>query len=156
MPPCIFSTMGKIGRVGTPFSFPTLPTGKKTASDVQIPTGKHSHPPLSRRAKASLLTALLQVPKMMDPLGIATDIKNTLSSAIADLWADLVTVTERLTTAEQSVQHHEGTITDLQQIPIHYNYHLIVMQRHLEDFNSRGHRQNSCVRRISETSGKTS
>lgn len=81
---------------------------------------------------------------------IAADIKNTLSSAITDLRADFLALSDRLSHTERAEAKRDRAVERLTTTVTSHATHLILMNRHLEDLDNRGRRQIIRVRGIPE------
>lgn len=82
---------------------------------------------------------------------IAADIKSSFSAAMTDLKSSLLVLNERVSTAEMNGKHRDKAINRLDRISTSHTNHLIDMNRHLEDLDNRGRRNNIRVRGIPET-----
>lgn len=79
------------------------------------------------------------------------DIKNTFSSAITELKADLLALTEKMVIAERTGHRKDRAISRLESMSEILTSQLIAVNRHLEDLDYRGRRHNLRVRGIPET-----
>lgn len=76
-----------------------------------------------------------------DMSGFATDIKSTFSAAITDLKENLLA--EQLTSAEAAGKHREKAKKKrLETVTASHSLHFIEINRHLEDLDNRGCRNN--------------
>lgn len=81
---------------------------------------------------------------------IAADIKNTFSSAITDLKADLLALSDHLSHTERVEAKRDRAVERLASTVSSNATLLILINRHLEDLDNRGQRQNIRVRGIPE------
>lgn len=81
---------------------------------------------------------------------IAADIKNTFSSAITDLKADLLALSDHLSHTEKAEAKWDRAVERLTCTVSSHATHLILINRHLEDLDNRGKRQNIRVRGMPE------
>lgn len=79
---------------------------------------------------------------------IAADIKSTFSPAITDLKSNLLALNEKMAVAETV---GNKAICRLERVSVTQNHHFIEMNRHSEDLDNRGRRNNIHVRGIPET-----
>lgn len=89
--------------------------------------------------------------QVRDMTAIAADIKNTFSTAITDLIADLLVLTEKLATAEKAGKHRDKNIQRLVHTTDSHTNHLIETNRQIEDLVSRSRRNNIRVRGVPES-----
>ena len=81
-------------------------------------------------------------PSLMDLQSVATDIKESLSAAIAELRIDIRDIANRVQDVEVSTAQHD---TVLRRMAIKLDAHTLQMrdlQRHAEDLENRGRRHN--------------
>lgn len=69
---------------------------------------------------------------------------------MTDLKSSLPVLNERMTTAEMNGKHRNKAISRLDKVTVSHSNHFIDMNRHLEDLNNRGRRNNIRVRGIPE------
>lgn len=81
---------------------------------------------------------------------IAADIKSTFSSAITDLRADFLALSDWLSHTERAEATRDRAMGKLTATVSSHATHLMLMNRHLEDLDNRGRRQNNRVRGIPE------
>lgn len=79
------------------------------------------------------------------------DIKNTFLSAITELKADLLALTEKMATADRAGHRRDKAIPRLESISEVHTSQLIAVNRHLEDLGNRGRRHNLRVKGVPET-----
>lgn len=82
---------------------------------------------------------------------IASDIKDTLAAAIADLKLNLQTLCMRMDDLEETTTRHDAQIHQTLNTTSSHTIQLREMQRHLEDLDNRGRRHNLRVRGIPES-----
>lgn len=82
---------------------------------------------------------------------IAADIKCTFSSAITELKADILSLSEKLEGVENAGAKRDKAITRLERVADSHSAHLIEMNRQLEDLDNKGRRHNIRVRGIPES-----
>lgn len=78
-----------------------------------------------------------------DMLGFAADIKTLFSAAITDRKTNLLVLTEKMASAETARKHREKAIHRLERVTSTHAHHFINMNRHLEDLDNRGRRNNN-------------
>lgn len=81
----------------------------------------------------------------------SADIKSTFSAAITDLKTNLVVLTEKLAASEHAGRQRDKAIHRLDQVTVSHAQHFIDLNRHVEDLDNRGRRNNIRVRGIPET-----
>lgn len=81
----------------------------------------------------------------------AADIKGTFSSAITELKADMLSISEKLEGVEAEGARWDKAITRLENVTDSHLAHLIEMNRQLEDLDNSGRRHNIRVRGIPES-----
>lgn len=86
-----------------------------------------------------------------DMTEIAADIKNSFSTAITDLKADILMLTEQMSTNERAGRRRDRAIARIDTIIDSHSLHLITMNRQLEDLDNRGRRNNIRVRGVPES-----
>lgn len=74
--------------------------------------------------------------------GFAADIKSTFSAAIADLKSNLLILTEKLAAIETMGKYRDRRLLRLESVAISHSSYLIEVNRHLEDLDNRGRRNN--------------
>lgn len=70
------------------------------------------------------------------------DIKSTFFAAITDLKLNLLVLTEKLAAVEATGKHRDRRLLRLKNIANSHSSHLIEVNRHLEDLDNRGRRNN--------------
>lgn len=88
--------------------------------------------------------------RMADLHSVATDIKTTLTSAIADLCTDLHHLNKRIQVVEETSSHHDAALMALRHTSSTHKARLLEMHRHIEDLVNRGRRHNIRVRGLPE------
>lgn len=86
-----------------------------------------------------------------DLRAVAAEITSTLSAAIADIKSSIQSVTGRVEEMEITTARHEDSITQLQNSRDSYSLLLRDFNRHLEDLDNRGRRNNLRVRGVPES-----
>lgn len=81
---------------------------------------------------------------------VASDIKDTLAAAIADLKQNFQSMGLRMDDLENTASRHEVDIHHNRKITSAHSSQLLDMQRHIEDLDNRGRRHNLRVRGIPE------
>lgn len=113
---------------------------------LTAPTLGHSSPPTTGHENSG--TTLLPQLSIMDLKAVATDIKDTLSAAIAELRLDLRSLSERVTRKEQAVEDHDLVLQRSTTKIDDHTLQLREFNRQLEDLDNRGCRRNMRVRGI--------
>ncbi|XP_077323137.1 uncharacterized protein LOC143956838 [Lithobates pipiens] len=114
----------------------------ETSPDV---TPANASPPDGPRSETSSAAI-----NMNDLRTIASDIKDTLSAAIAELRLDLKMLSDRMHTVEKVTESHELDIRRSTRKIDSHTLQLRDMQRHMEDLDNRGRRHNLRVRGLPE------
>lgn len=86
---------------------------------------------------------------------VATDIKDTLSAAIADLRIDIRAIADRVQTVEKTTVQHDTVLHRVTRNMDNQTLQLRDLQRHLEDLENRGCRHNLRVRGLPESVDST-
>lgn len=92
-----------------------------------------------------------QTPSLFDLEKVASDIKNTVTAAIADLKSDLQAMTHRIDDVEQTTVTHAAAIRQVQHTYDAQLSHMYDLHRHIEDLDNRGRRHNIRVRGVPES-----
>lgn len=96
-------------------------------------------------------------PSILTPLtyaymsSFAVDIKSTFSAAMTDLKSNLLVLTEKMAATEIAGKHREKAIHRLKKVSTSHSLHFIEINRHLEDLDNRGRRNNIRGRGIPES-----
>lgn len=77
--------------------------------------------------------------------------KNTFSADITDLKSNLLVLTEKMVAVKATGKHRDRALHRLEKVADSHVSHFIEMNRHLEDLDNRGRRNNIRVRGIPET-----
>lgn len=80
--------------------------------------------------------------------GFTADNKATFSAAITDLKSSMLVITDKMATVEAAGRHRDKAIHRLEKLTCTQSQHLIEINRHLEDLDNRGRRNNIRVRGI--------
>lgn len=83
--------------------------------------------------------------------GFAADIKATFSAAITDLKSSMLILTDKMATAEHAGRCRDKALNRLDRVTQTQSQQLIEINKHLEDLDNRGRRNNIRVRGIPET-----
>lgn len=83
--------------------------------------------------------------------GFAADIKAAFSAAITDLKSSMLVLTDKMATAEEEGRHRDKARHRLEKVTSSKSQHLIGINKHLEDLDNRGRRNNIRVRGIPES-----
>lgn len=86
-----------------------------------------------------------------DMYRFAAYIESTFSAAITDLKTNLRVLTEKMASAEAAGKQRKKPIHRLEKVTTSQSLHFIEMNRHLEDLDNRGRRNNIRVRGIPES-----
>lgn len=86
-----------------------------------------------------------------DMSGFAADIKASFSAAITDLKTSLLVLQEKMAAEETAGKQRDTRIHRLDKVTSSHARHFIEMNRHLEDLDNRGRRNNIRVRGIPES-----
>lgn len=78
----------------------------------------------------------------VDMSGFAADIKSTFSVTITDLKSNLLVLTEKMAAAGAAGKHREKAIHRLEKVTTSHSLPFIEINRHLEDLDKRGRRNN--------------
>lgn len=89
-------------------------------------------------------------PSLFDLETVAADIKNTVTTAIADLKAEIHAVAHRIDEVEQTSQTHAAAIRQVHTAFDSQLSQLLDLHRHVEDLDNRGRRHNIRVRGVPE------
>lgn len=82
---------------------------------------------------------------------VASDIKSTVTAAIADLKSDMQAIAHRIDTVEQTTVTHAAAIRQVQSAYDSQLSQMFELHRHVEDLDNRGRRHNIRVRGIPES-----
>ena len=86
-----------------------------------------------------------------DLKNVATDIKDALAAAISELRLDLRSLTDRVSHTETALEDHESILRRSTRKVDDHTLQLRDMNRHMEDLDNRGRRQNLRVRGLPES-----
>lgn len=87
---------------------------------------------------------------LADITEIAADIKKLVTSAITDLKTEIKNMSEQLTSQERASKKRDKAINRLELISEKHSNHRISINRHLEDVDNRGRKNNVRVRGMPE------
>ena len=86
-----------------------------------------------------------------DLKSVATDIKDALAAAISELRLDLRSLTDRVSQTETVIEDHESALRRCTRKVDDHALQMRDMNRHMEDLDNRGRRQNLRVRGLPES-----
>lgn len=93
----------------------------------------------------------LRQPNLQDLQAVATDIKDTLFSAISDLRHEIQAIAGRMNQVEHTTTQQQTAIKKIHRQVDSHTLQLRDLQRHVEDLDNRGRRHNLRVRGLPES-----
>ncbi|KAM9330713.1 centrosomal protein of 78 kDa-like [Gastrophryne carolinensis] len=105
---------------------------------------------LSDDEEQGLAAQLSQLPTRSELAKFAGDIKSSIAEAIADLRADMRSLSHRIDKVEREEAGTSARLTEVKEVVLAHNQHLLSFHRHLEDLDNRNRRCNIRVRGVPE------
>lgn len=120
------------------------------AQQAQTPSSPNADPGTQMTGETMPSADRAHLLSLFDLEKVASDIKNTVTAAIADLRSDIQEAVHRIGDVEKTTQTHAAAIRQVQTTYDSQLPHLLDLHRHIEDLDNRGRRHNIRVRGVPE------